>query len=169
MKKNLFILVLFLFIPIHATEYDCTELYGDYRIIFKGTKDEARQVSKKHYISRDYCYQDLNNFLNNKKTPIEYDCIELYGDYRIVFKGTKDEARQVSKKHYISRDYCYQDLNNFLNNKKAPIEYDCIELYGDYRIVFKGTKDEARQVSKKHYISRDYCYQDLKDYLAKQK
>ena len=65
--KFFLILISFLITSLHATEYDCANLYGDYRIIFKGTKDEARNVSTKRYISMEYCYQDLNDYLSRQK------------------------------------------------------------------------------------------------------
>lgn len=46
-------------------------------------------------------------------------------------------------------------------------EYECIRLYNDYKVVFKGTKDVAYRISKKNYSSQDYCEEDLKAYLSR--
>lgn len=100
---------------------------------------------------------------------VEYECIEYLGDYKVVFKGTKDAARGVSSKRYSSASACNRDLDNYLNGTKAPVEYECIEYLGDYKVVFKGTKDAARGVSNKRYTSEKYCQQDLDEYLARHK
>ena len=153
----------------YAVEYECIEYLGDYKVVFKGTRDVARRVSDKRYTSSASCNHDLDNYLNGMRTPVEYECIEYLGDYKVVFKGTRDVARRVSDKRYTSSASCNHDLDNYLNGIKVPVEYECIEYLGDYKVVFKGTRDVARYVSNKRYTSEKYCLQDLDEYLAMHK
>ena len=165
MLKRILIAFFILFFSAHAEEYECIDRHGDYRIVFKGTRDEAIRVSRKNYTSFNSCNTDLKNYLNGKQTPVEYECINRHGDYRIVFKGTRDEAIRVSRKNYTSFNSCNTDLKNYLNGKQTPVEYECINRHGDYRIVFKGTRDEALRVSRKNYTSFNSCNIDLTNYL----
>ena len=166
LKKILLSLVLFS-TTVFAEDYECIELYGDFRVVFEGTKDVASRVSTKRYSSYKSCNRDLKNYLNGTKTPVEYECIELYGDYRVVFAGTKNLANQVSTKRYSSYKSCNRDLDNYLNGRKNPIGYECIELYGDYRVVLAGTKNLANQVSTRRYTSFKSCNKALDEYLSR--
>ena len=165
MLKKFLSVYLLLSACLYATDYECIELYGDYRVVIEGTKNTANQVSTKRYSSYKSCNRDLENYLNGKKTPIAYECIELYGDYRVVLEGTKNPANQVSSKRYSSYKSCNRDLDNYLNGKKTPVEYECIELYGDFRVVLAGTKNPANQVSSKRYSNYKSCNRDLDNYL----
>jgi Holliday junction resolvase RusA-like endonuclease len=165
MLKKFLSVYLLLSACLYATDYECIELYGDYRVVIEGTKNTANQVSTKRYSSYKSCNRDLENYLNGKKTPIAYECIELYGDYRVVVEGTKNPANQVSSKRYSSYKSCNRDLDNYLNGKKTPVEYECIELYGDFRVVLAGTKNPANQVSSKRYSNYKSCNRDLDNYL----
>ena len=164
MRNN--VLLFFLFTTsLYAAEYECIERHGDYKIVFEGTRDAAYKVSGKNYTSRAACNRDLDNFLKGIKAPVEYECIERHGDYKVVFKGTRDAAYKVSGKNYTSRVACNRDLDNFLKGIKAPVEYECIERHGDYKVVFKGTRDAAYKVSGKNYTSRVACNRDLDNFL----
>lgn len=64
MLKRLFVLYFIVVANLCATEYDCIELYGDYRVVIKGTKNEARNVSSKRYVNKFYCEEDLKAYLS---------------------------------------------------------------------------------------------------------
>jgi Holliday junction resolvase RusA-like endonuclease len=164
LKKILLSLALFS-VAVYATDYECIEYLGDIRVVFKGTRDVASRVSSKRYTDYETCNRDINNFLNGKKSPVEYECIEYLGDIRVVFKGTKDVASRVSSKRYSDYKTCNRDLSSFLNGEKSPVEYECIEHLGDVRVVFKGTKDVASRVSTKRYSDYETCKRDLKNFL----
>ena len=73
MLKKFLSVYLLLSACLYATDYECIELYGDYRVVIEGTKNTANQVSTKRYSSYKSCNRDLENYLNGKKTPIAYE------------------------------------------------------------------------------------------------
>ena len=142
---------------------------------YSNEKNAERNNNENFFHNRDYA-KNANaapQFWESKKiktgssvkAPVEYECVDYLGSYRVVFKGTTDIAYRVDNKSYRSSEACRTSLNNIMNGRGQAAEYECVDYLGSYRVVFKGTTDIAYRVDNKSYRSSEACRMSLNNIM----